>query len=76
PIHAASAALGVAPRAAVAIGDSENDAHAGRAAGMATLTVPYGYNHGHAIQTIESDGIVASRLAAARRLAAPHSAGS
>lgn len=65
PMLAACAALGVAPHEAVAIGDSENDALAGRAAGMATLTVPYGYNHGKAIQTINSDGIVGTLLAAA-----------
>lgn len=65
PMLAACAAMGVAPNETVAIGDSENDALAGRAAGMATLTVPYGYNHGKAIQTIKSDGIVATLLAAA-----------
>ncbi|MGN6082969.1 phosphoglycolate phosphatase [Trinickia sp.] len=69
PMLAACDALGVAPSDAVAIGDSENDALAGRAAGMATLTVPYGYNHGRAIQTINSDGIVATLLEAARFIA-------
>jgi len=70
PMLAACEALGVAPREAVAIGDSENDALAGRAAGMATLTVPYGYNHGQPIQTIKSDGIVPSLLGAARAISA------
>ncbi len=37
--------LDVEPRETVAVGDSENDALAGRTAGIATLTVPYGYNH-------------------------------
>lgn len=74
PMLAACAALGVAPAATVAIGDSENDARAGRAAGTATLTVPYGYNHGRAIQTIESDGIVDSLLGAAQAIAAHHAA--
>ncbi|WP_179403169.1 phosphoglycolate phosphatase [Burkholderia guangdongensis] len=74
PMLAACDALGVAPGAAVAIGDSENDALAGRAAGMATLTVPYGYNHGKAIQTINSDGIVGSLLAAARAIIAHNAA--
>jgi phosphoglycolate phosphatase len=74
PMLAACDALGVAPRAAVAIGDSENDALAGRAAGTATLTVPYGYNHGNAIQTINSDGIVDSLLVAARTIAAHNAA--
>jgi phosphoglycolate phosphatase len=69
PMLAACDAMGVAPSEAVAIGDSENDALAGRAAGMATLTVPYGYNHGKAIQTINSDGIVATLLEAARFIA-------
>jgi phosphoglycolate phosphatase len=69
PMLAACDAMGVAPGEAVAIGDSENDALAGRAAGMATLTVPYGYNHGKAIQTINSDGIVATLLEAARFIA-------
>jgi phosphoglycolate phosphatase len=70
PMLTAAAQLNVDPTATVAIGDSENDALAGRAAGMATLTVPYGYNHGQAIQTIKSDGIVASLLDAAKAIAA------
>jgi phosphoglycolate phosphatase len=70
PMLTACAQLGVAPQAAVAIGDSENDAIAGRAAGMATLTVPYGYNHGQPVQNIESDGIVATLLDAAKAIAA------
>jgi len=72
PMLAACAALGVAPHEAVAIGDSENDALAGRAAGMATLTVPYGYNHGKSIQTINSDGIVGTLLAAAAAIVRHH----
>ncbi|MFX1673388.1 phosphoglycolate phosphatase [Paraburkholderia sp. A2WS-5] len=70
PMFTACERLSVAPQAAVAIGDSENDALAGRAAGMATLTVPYGYNHGQPVQKIESDGIVASLLDAAKAVAA------
>lgn len=73
PMLTACERLGVAPAAAVAIGDSENDAFAGRAAGMATLTVPYGYNHGQSVQTIKSDGIVASLLEAAKVIAAHQS---
>jgi phosphoglycolate phosphatase len=70
PMLTACERLGVKPQAAVAIGDSENDALAGRAAGMATLTVPYGYNHGQPVQKIESDGIVATLLEAAKAVAA------
>ena len=73
PMLSACETLHVAPQATVAIGDSENDALAGRAAGMATLTLPYGYNHGLAVQTIKSDGIVASLLEAAKAIAAHNS---
>ncbi|WP_281349352.1 phosphoglycolate phosphatase [Paraburkholderia hayleyella] len=72
PMLTACAVLHVAPEATVAIGDSENDALAGRAAGMATLTVPYGYNHGAPVQAIKSDGIVATLLEAAKAIAAHH----
>jgi len=53
------------PGAVVAIGDSSNDAEAARAAGCFVLTVPYGYNHGRAIQETDSDGIVDTLLNAA-----------
>jgi phosphoglycolate phosphatase len=56
------------PHQVVAIGDSSNDARAGRAAGCAVLTVPYGYNHGQSVQEIDSDGIVATLFDAAQLL--------
>ncbi len=55
----------LAPSQVVAIGDSSNDAEAARAAGCMVLMVPYGYNHGRAIQETDSDGIVTSLLEAA-----------
>ena len=58
----------LAPSQVLAIGDSSNDAQAARAAACPVLLVPYGYNHGEAIQNVESDGIVASLLAAAQLL--------
>lgn len=58
------------PSAVVAIGDSSNDAEAARAAGCKSLTVPYGYNHGKPVRSIDSDGIVETLLDAARLLAA------
>ncbi len=58
----------LAPAQVVAIGDSSNDAQAARAAGCPVLIVPYGYNHGEAVQTIESDGIVETLLSAAQFL--------
>jgi phosphoglycolate phosphatase len=50
-----------------------NDAEAARAAGCFVLTVPYGYNHGKPVQTINSDGIVGSLLDAAKLISAHNS---
>jgi phosphoglycolate phosphatase len=58
------------PHEVVAIGDSSNDAQAARAAGCRVLTVPYGYNHGQAIQDVDSDGIVPTLLHAAHLISA------
>jgi phosphoglycolate phosphatase len=52
----------------VAIGDSLNDALAARAAGMSVLAVPYGYNEGRDVATLDVDGIVGSLLEAAGRI--------
>jgi len=67
-LHAAER-LGTAPRHTVAIGDSINDALAARAAGMTVFVVPYGYNEGHDVQTLDADAIVSSLLDAAHRMA-------
>ncbi|MBK1889949.1 phosphoglycolate phosphatase [Undibacterium sp. 14-3-2] len=69
PLLEVSKQFGIAPSHILAIGDSSNDAIAARAAGCPVLTVPYGYNHGEAVQTIQSDGIVGTLLEAARLLA-------
>ena len=53
------------PAQVVAFGDSSNDSEAARAAGCRVLTVPYGYNHGQPVQTIDTDGIVESLVDAA-----------
>jgi phosphoglycolate phosphatase len=60
----------LAPGQVVAIGDSSNDAEAARAAGCFVLSVPYGYNHGQSVQTINSDGIVDTLLDAATSISA------
>lgn len=65
PMRHAARALGVAPGEVVAIGDSVNDALAARAAGMAVLAVPYGYNEGRDVRSLEVDGIVETLLEAA-----------
>jgi phosphoglycolate phosphatase len=49
----------------VAIGDSGNDVQAARAAGMAVLVVPYGYNEGRDVALLDTDGIVPTLLVAA-----------
>ena len=53
----------------LAIGDSSNDALAARAAGCKVVVVPYGYNHGLPVQTIDADGIVETLYQAAGLLA-------
>ena len=63
----------LAPSQVVAIGDSSNDAEAARAARCFVLTVPYGYNHGRPVQSIDSDGIVNSLLDAAELVRAHNS---
>ena len=61
--------LGVTPDQALAIGDSVNDAQAGRAAGIQVLAVPYGYNEGQDVHGLDVDGIVASIAEAAEWIA-------
>lgn len=58
--------LDVAPADALVIGDSINDAQAARAAGNPVLIVPYGYNEGHDVRSLDVDDIVSSIEQAAR----------
>ncbi|MCO5401504.1 phosphoglycolate phosphatase [Ralstonia soli] len=77
PMLRVAEAFGVNPAEVVAIGDSENDARAARAAGMRVLAVPYGYNHGQPIQHAGADAIVDTLFAAAQWIqpyAEPHNA--
>ncbi|GAA5232168.1 phosphoglycolate phosphatase [Verticiella sediminum] len=60
PVLHACDLLGKVPAQAVVIGDSVNDALAARAAGTAVLVVPYGYNEGREVSTLDVDGIVDS----------------
>ena len=50
--------LGVSPGEAVVIGDSANDAEAGRAAGCRVVLVSYGYSEGRDVNTLDADGVV------------------
>ncbi|AMR79933.1 phosphoglycolate phosphatase [Cupriavidus nantongensis] len=74
PLLKVADAFGLEPSAMAALGDSENDAQAARAAGMGVLLVPYGYNHGNPVQGVDADGIVDS-IAHAAALFAAHWAG-
>ena len=65
PLLHAARTFGVAPAELVMIGDSVNDAIAARAAGCPVLILPYGYNEGEPVQTLDADGIVPSLVAAA-----------
>lgn len=58
PLLETARALGAEPAAMLMVGDSVNDAQAARAAGCPVVLVPYGYSHGIAVDTLETDGIV------------------
>ncbi|NYT62647.1 phosphoglycolate phosphatase [Alcaligenaceae bacterium] len=60
PLLHACTLLQVAPENALAIGDSVNDALAARAANITVLAVPYGYNEGMDVRSLEVDDIVMS----------------
>lgn len=66
PMLYACAQLGAAPSRTVVVGDSKHDAASGRAAGCRVLIVPYGYNEGQSVQTLEVDAIVETIEAAAQ----------
>lgn len=68
PMLTACERMAASPQETVAIGDSENDLIAARAAGIASITLPYGYNHGKSVQELATDAIVPTLLAAARLL--------
>ena len=63
--------LGVTPAESLVIGDSGNDSIAARRANIDVLILPYGYNEGKNVQTLDCDGIVSSIVEAAQWAAAP-----
>ena len=65
PLLHACKLLGTDPSNALFVGDSVNDVAAARAADMAVLAVPYGYNEGQDVRNLEVDDIVPSIDAAA-----------
>ena len=70
PVLTACARLTVRPADALMIGDSANDVQAARAAGCPVWCVPYGYNEGRPVETLDCDLIVPDIAEAARRVLA------
>jgi phosphoglycolate phosphatase len=68
PVLTACARLDVRPADALMIGDSANDVQAARAAGCPVWCVPYGYNEGRPVETLDCDAVVPDLAEAARRL--------
>jgi phosphoglycolate phosphatase len=65
PLLHACAAFMIAPREMLMIGDSVNDTQAARAAGCPVFCVPYGYNEGRDVHTLDSDAVVGTLREAA-----------
>jgi phosphoglycolate phosphatase len=60
PLLKTCKALGTAPAQTWMVGDSQNDAHAARAAGCPVALVSYGYNHGEPISQAPHDLLLGS----------------
>ena len=71
PMRHVAARFELACAEIVAIGDSANDALAARAAGMRVLAVPYGYNEGRPVESLDVDAVVDTLLDAARWIGCP-----
>ena len=56
--------FGVPVEQLLMIGDSLNDTLAARAAGCPVFCVPYGYNHGEPVETLDTDAVIANLPAA------------
>lgn len=67
PLLHAAAQLGVPATAALVIGDSRNDVEAARRARMRVVCVPYGYNHGQAIEAAAPDAVLPDLRELAKR---------
>ena len=60
PLLHACRQLGVAPTAALMVGDSANDVGAARAAAMPIVCVPYGYDEGRDPRLLAGDALIES----------------
>ena len=64
PLLHAAGFFGVPIEKLLLIGDSQNDTLAARAAGCPVFCVPYGYNHGESVETLDMDAVIANLPAA------------
>jgi len=60
PLLHAAKFFGVPVQKLLLIGDSLNDTMAARAAGCPVFCVPYGYNHGEPVETLDMDAVIAN----------------
>jgi len=58
PLYAAAKAIGIEPQNCLYVGDDERDVHAGRAAGMKTIAVRYGYLNGSNPESWGADAVI------------------
>lgn len=58
PLLHAAKFFGVPVEQVLLIGDSLNDSVAARAAGCPIVCVPYGYNHGEPVETLDLDAVI------------------
>jgi 2-phosphoglycolate phosphatase len=58
PLLAAARLIGIEPAACIYVGDDRRDVEAGRAAGMKTIAVRYGYLNGGIPETWDADYVV------------------
>ena len=68
PLLHVARAFNIPPARLLMIGDSVNDVQAARAAGCPVLVLPYGYNEGQPVQSLDADGIVPSLAVVADRV--------
>jgi phosphoglycolate phosphatase len=58
PLLHAAKFFGIAVEQLLLVGDSLSDAQAARAAGCPIICVPYGYNHGEPVETLNVDAVI------------------
>lgn len=58
PLFHAAKFFGITTEQLLLVGDSLSDAQAARAAGCPIICVPYGYNHGEPVETLNVDAVI------------------